>query len=134
MITPESATPYRSEAHRALAERELIITEANLALGQEAVFRAIAQDRKERWAALLADREESADIRTWASNMTKLHGATVRIHRTRLDWITALYVTRYGEAEDFWPTQLGPDDVVKALRWYRGERRPDGVVYEREEL
>lgn len=130
--TPRS--PYRSAAHRALAEREIAIGEATIAQGQDAVFRAIAHDRRTRWAALLAGREESSDIRTWATAMAALHGASVRIHRTRgLDWITALYVVRYGEAEDYWPERLGPDDLIKAQRWYRGERRPLGVVYEREE-
>lgn len=128
----DTPSPYRSPAHRALAERELTITEAHLALGQDAVFRAIAKDRQERWAALLAGREESADVREWAAKMAVLHGS-VRVYRTELDWITALYVTRYGESEDFWPAQLGPDDLIKAQRWYRGERRPDGVVYAREE-
>jgi len=133
MAKKAPASEHRSAAHKALADREALIYEANRDRGVDAVLAAIAQDRRERWAKLLEGREESADIRTWAASMATLYGPMVRVHRSRLDWITALYVTRYGEAEDFWPAQLGPDDLRKAQRWLRGERRPDGVVYEREE-
>jgi len=128
MVKPKS--PYRSDAHRALAERETAIVDAHAAQGLEAQFAAVAEDRAARWAAILKDREESAAIRKWGADMAVVHrNPQVRIHRNTLDWITALYVARYGEAEDFWPPQLGPADVLKAGRWLRGQKKPEGVVY-----
>jgi hypothetical protein len=127
---PESAerSPYRSDAHRTLAEREATILTAHEADGLDAQFAAIAADRAARWAVLLAGREESADLRGWAVQMTIVHGPQVRLHRNTLDWITALYVAKYGEAEDFWPPQLTDDDARRAGRWLRGESF-EGVTY-----
>ncbi len=124
---------HRSDAHRALAERESVIVEAHAAAGFDAQVAAIAEDRAARWATLLAGREESAEIRAWAAQMAILFGRqTVKVWRTHVPWVAALYVVRYGEAEDFWPAQLGSDDLRKAHRWLRGET-PRGVSYVREE-
>jgi len=121
--------PYRSDAHQTLAERELAIVEAHAPMGLDAQFRAIATDRAARWAQLLADREESGEARTWAATMAAQHrGQLVRVHRTTVPWIMALYVVRYGEAEDFWPAQLGADDMVKAHLWLGGPK-PEAITY-----
>jgi hypothetical protein len=126
---------FRSDAHRALAEREQLIAQHHQVRGQDAVFEAIAADRASRWAALLKDREESAEIRSWAANMMLLFGSPdrpqpfVRSYRTVVPWITALYIARYGEAEDHWPAALTHEDWLRAQHWLEGKYKPDGVVY-----
>ena len=118
---------HRSEAHRAIADRESLIYEAHRDLGQNAVLYALRADRRARWAQLLEGREESAGIREWGTNMAALNrGAAVEIWKNPVPWITALYVARYGEAEDYWPEALTPEDLIRANRWLRGDR-PDGV-------
>lgn len=120
---------HRSEAHKALADREALLYEAHKDRGQDAVLDAIRADRRARWAELLEGREESAGVREWAASMTTLYkSGEVQIWKIRLPWITALYVARYGEAEDHWPSALTPDDLVRAGRWFRGDH-PEGVHY-----
>lgn len=120
---------FRSDRHRALAERERVVTESTTPLGQDAVYAAIAQDRAERWAKQLEGREELAEIREWAGQMTIRHrNQYVRAHRTVLPWVTALYVVRYGEAEDYWPEALTADDARRARGWLLGTT-PEGVTY-----
>lgn len=128
MTKPPGKPAVRSAQHQTLIDRERLIVEANAPRGIEQQLAAIAEDRAARWAALRAGLEESADARSWAAKMTVLHGSpNVQIHRNRLDWITALYVVRYGEAEDYWPTSLTADDVRRADRWFLGDR-PEGVL------
>lgn len=120
---------FRSEAHQAIADRERTLVSAHAHRGDEHVFAAIAQDRAERWTDLLKDREETGEIREWAAQMSIVHKQQmVRIHRNTLPWITALYVARYGEAEDFWPAALTAEDAIRARGWLQGNV-PDGVTY-----
>jgi len=116
-------------AHQAqLRDRELLIGEQHLHRGQEAVFEELALDRQGRWAKLVGNRKEDAWVREWANHMTALFGPRVFVHRTKLDWPTALYVTRYGEAEYYWPDQLAETDRLRARRWATGDT-PNGVRY-----
>jgi hypothetical protein len=127
MTKKAPASTHRSEAHAKIAEREALIYEANHLQGQDAVLNALRADRRARWAALLEGREESAGIREWATNMETLHGGgVVEIWKNPVPWITALYVARYGEAEDNWPPALTEGDLVRANKWLRGGV-PEGI-------
>jgi len=86
--------------------------------------------RSRRWRAL---REEfptpASPVLDWAQKMTIKHKrATVRVWNNITDWVTALYIVRYGENEAYWPEQLSDDDVRRAERWLAGEL-PQGVRY-----
>ena len=119
--------------HEALRTREVAFLESHGALGQDAMLNAIADDRKERWAALRQARTELGPIVQWAERMAAKHGLTVQVWRTAgLDWLTALYIVRYGEAESHWPPQLTLDDLTRALQWERGQGWPAYVVVEAE--
>ena len=123
-----------SAAHQALADRERTIYDATIHSGVDAYYEAVGKDRAARWAKLLEGREESGDIREWATQMSQLHSragnpvSVVRVFRNVLPWITALYVVRYGEAEDTWPTSLTSDDGHRARKWLRGDI-PEGVKH-----
>lgn len=125
-------TPIRGPAHQALIDREKTLAAAHAHDGQAAI-EAIQKDRRQRWKALLAGREEPPEILRWAADMEIVHGQkAVKVWRNVLPWITALYVVRYGEAEDFWPARLGESDLAKARRWLSGST-PAGVTYVQEE-
>ena len=120
--------PKPNPEQEALRTRELAIVAEHGAEGLEAQHAAIATDRAARWAALLDGRDELAGVREWAAQMTIAHGAEVQVWRTRLPWLAALYVVRYGEAEHFWPHLLTADDLRRARQWSAGEL-PNGVSY-----
>lgn len=132
MPKPTVSPVVRSAQHQALIDRERVVAEARAAAGIDAQLEAITADRAARWKALLAGREETAEIRQWAADMAVVHGvgtipsALVQIWRNRVPWLTALYIARYGEAEDFWPPHLTTGDLLRARSWLRGDH-PEGV-------
>lgn len=143
MAKRKPASPHRSEAHEILAVREMALYELYKDRGTDAYLQALRADRVARWTALLEGREESGGIRQWAADMAIQHmdiqrgvdrqaEPTVWVHNTRLPWIMALYVVKYGEAEDFWPEGLSDDDLARARRWQTGDM-PEGVRYVRGE-
>lgn len=124
-------TSHNLEFHEALRQREITLAAEHAPAGHEATLHAIASDRRERWGKLLAERTELGPIIEWARRMAAKHGATITVWRTiGLDWITALYIVRYGEAESHWPPQLTLDDLTRARQWERGEGWPAHVVRE----
>jgi hypothetical protein len=126
------ATPgpaFRSAAHRAIAEREAKIA-ADAIERRVDPYPLICADRRARWAKTPAVAKASADFREWAQRMTARYGSTaVRIGHVELGWIEALLVARYGEAEDYWPTALTPEDAERAGQWYVGAWVPEGVKF-----
>jgi len=92
----------------------------------------LAMARRERWGALRASFAEPRDeVKEFAASMTATYGPAVRVWESMpLDWITALYVVRYGENEAYWPAQLTDDDVVRARQWASDpSKTPQGVRY-----
>jgi hypothetical protein len=91
---------------------------------------ALGAARVARWRALCdsfpAPRDE---IQAWAQRMAAQH-KTPKLHVNSrpaegyivfVNWITALYVIRYGENEAYWPAALSDQDVGRALAWERGK-------------
>jgi hypothetical protein len=90
----------------------------------------LGRARMARWAALResfpAPRDE---IQAWADRMdAKYQRAEVHVNSrpaegyiVYVDWVTALYVIRYGENEAYWPAELTDQDVGRALAWERGK-------------
>lgn len=125
-MAKKASGPTRGAEHEALIERERVLVAA--AGGSlEKALAALAVDRAQRWRALLEAREETAAVREWATKMTLLYGVPrVRIWNNVLPWVVALYVAKYGEAEDAWPEALTEEDALRAERWFLGDA-PEGV-------
>lgn len=91
----------------------------------------LAQVRKGRWKKLRETFPEvSPEIAEWESHMKAAHGDTVQIHENVTDYVTALYIARYGENEAYWPPSLSEHDVRRARAWARG-KLPLGVRHQR---
>jgi len=115
-------TPIRSAAHHNLVRRELDLTRTG-------GFLAVVADREARWPRIMATVRVGANLRLWSDQMTKEHqNPRVRIGFQRVDWLTALMVVRYGEAEDYWPKEFDRLDEGRALRWQAGDK-PRRVSY-----
>lgn len=111
--SPEENIPARSKEHLDIILREQELSK----LGPQAVF----EDRAKRWAQKLSRMTIPPQIRTWAGKMEELHGRpNVIVGFQVLNWITALLVVRYGEAEDYWPDIFYEDDVQRAREWLNG--------------
>lgn len=110
------------------AEREKTIAREMRGLPVKAVIGAIAADRIERWRPLVAAMKVPEQLAEWARQMTDLQGPRVMVFAQTLDWLTALLVARYGEAEYNWPAAFSADDVRRAWRWLGGDK-PEGVTY-----
>lgn len=122
---PPTPLPVDAALHEELRERERALFEVH-GTGAAPI---IATDRKARWKAFLADHTELGAVTAWAERMAQRFGPTVQVWATpKLDWITALYIVRYGEAESYWPAQLSLDDLRRALDWERGIRAYPFVV------
>jgi hypothetical protein len=90
----------------------------------------LASARVARWRALLesfpAPRDE---IQAWAQRMAAQHKTPMLHVNSRpaegyiifVNWVTALYVIRYGENEAYWPEELNDLDLGRALAWERGK-------------
>ena len=101
----------------------------------EAVHELIIADRLERWGEFVGALEIPDALQKWAGMMGAIHGPNVLMHRggTRpgypVDWITALLVVRYGEAEYFWPEELGDEDLARARAWLSGKAVPAAITF-----
>lgn len=115
-----------------LRAREQAIGAQVLEMAQPAteydVLKAITADREGRWSQLLPDLGIPEALKAWAFRMADAHGPKVRVWRNTLDWMLALMVVRYGEAESHWPDAFTDDDVRRALLWEAGDT-PNGVTY-----
>jgi hypothetical protein len=111
---------------------------------------AVAQDRAKRYRRYVAGLQVPPEIQEWADAMTAkcarlavaptldndgqdaFDGKTVRIHNNTVDWVTALLIVRYGEAEYHWPEDgtFTTEDVARAKEWLNNPGKlPEGVVY-----
>lgn len=117
----------------ALREREFKVADRARAAGQRSdveIRAAINKDRRTRWAPLVAAMKVPAALKEFAAEMTARHGPKVQVWENALDWITALLVARYGEAEYFWPETFGDEDLRRAQTWMDGSRpKPEGITY-----
>lgn len=82
--------------------------------------------RKGRWLELLGSFKVRKEIKQWAALMAAEYGKRVQVHENVVDWVTALYIVRYGENEGYWPAELSDADVVRAHDWAKG-KLPLGV-------
>lgn len=91
----------------------------------------LASVRKDRWRKLLKSFDEPrTEILSWAEQMAAVHGPEVIVWQNQLDWVTALYVVRYGENEAYWPRQFSDHDVRRAIQWQTQQGAlPKGVRY-----
>jgi len=70
-----------------------------------------------------------AALRQWIARMAAhVGGDIVTVWRTPTDHLSALAVVRYGEDPRRWPGEWTAEDVVRAIRWERGEDVPGAVT------
>ena len=103
----------------------------------EVAYGLIVADRLERWAVEVAITVVPDALNKWAGMMAAIHGPEVLMYHKiragmpgyRVDWITALLIVMYGEAEYFWPAKLGEDDLKRAYAWLNGKKVPGAITY-----
>lgn len=119
----------RSAKHLKLIQREDTIRKQAQLDGRDPHLLIIA-DRLARWATHALIAAAPPVVHEWAVNMVSRYGAPrVRIWHTTVDWITALAIARYGEAEDFWPPTFQDGDLLRAAEWHAGAWVPEGVKF-----
>ena len=85
---------------------------------------------KDRYHLKMAGMTIPPELKEWAGFMTARYGKTVRLHFSDYtDWVLALMIVRWGEAEEKWPTELTKADILRAVSWYKG-KTPEGVKYQ----
>lgn len=110
------------------AEREKALVRNLQGLPFAAQMAAVQADRIERWRPIVAAMVVPEQLKAWVGQMEAAFGPLLLVHGAKLNWVTALLVARYGEAEYHWPTSFNDDDVLRAWRWLGGDT-PDGVTY-----
>jgi len=126
--TPELVS-VRSARHVELIRREAGLRAQAEQDGVDP-YRVITADRAVRWAAHVLIAKAPPLMKQWAGQMTaQFDSDTVRIWHTQLDWITALAIARYGEAEDYWPPAFTDGDLLRAAQWQLGAWVPEGVKF-----
>lgn len=126
--TPELVS-VRSPRHVEIVRREAALRAQAEQDGVDP-YRLITADRATRWTTHPLIARASALLKQWAGQMTaQFDSDTVRIWHTQLDWITALAVARYGEAEDYWPPAFTDGDLLRAAQWQMGAWVPEGVKF-----
>lgn len=91
-------------------------------------YAEIMVERRVQYAKFLRDNKVPEVIRDWAGRMSHRYGRLVKVWHNELDWISALYVVRWGEAVEHWPAQLTEKDIERAFRWEKGET-PAAITY-----
>ena len=88
-----------------------------------------SEKARERYEELTKAMPVPPLLKEWASLMTARHGEKVKVHQSvYTNWLTALLIVRYGEAESFWPKEFSDKDINRAAFWIRGQM-PEGVSY-----
>ncbi len=88
-----------------------------------------SEKAKDRYKELTDKIPVPALLKEWASLMSARHGEKVKVHQSvYTNWLTALLIVRYGEAESFWPKEFSDKDINRAALWLRG-KMPEGVSY-----
>ena len=118
-----------SNAESRERERTLTLRAKEAGASDLDVFALIARDRAARWAPILSAIIVPPELTDWAQAMTDRHGPKVKIWRNTMDWIGALVVARYGEAEYHWPERLDKEDIMRAHRWLYRNDAPEGTEY-----
>ena len=114
--------------HDEIVAREGGLYQAAVAARRDPVF-VIARDRLARYAAHRKTFTVPEAVALWANRMAAVHGPEIRCYNNTVDWITALLICRYGEAEYFWPDDtFTPGDIARAAEWSAG-KIPEGVSY-----
>lgn len=85
---------------------------------------AILADRAARFKEHIEAMTIRPAIEEWAENVSKAYGRKVRVHHTVTDWVTALMIIRYGEAEYHWPLEFSDEDVQRADEIEGGKLAP----------
>ncbi len=89
-----------------------------------------SEEAKERYAAHMKAMHIQPELKEWAQFMTARYGAKVQLHFSHYtDWVLALMIVRWGEAEEHWPEEFTDKDVRRAVSWYKG-KKPEGVKYQ----
>ncbi len=89
-----------------------------------------SEEAKERYEAHMKAMPIPPELTEWAQFMVARYGAKVQLHFAHYtDWVLALMIVRYGEAEGFWPKEFTQKDVKRAVSWYKG-KKPEGVKYQ----
>lgn len=123
------ARHVRGAAHQALIDREDAIHAEARKAGRDP-YTMIVADRLARWAQHPCVTRATPLMREWAAEMaSRFQSPTVRIWAVTVDWLTALAIARYGEAEDFWPSEFTADDRTRAAQWFVGSWVPEGVKW-----
>jgi hypothetical protein len=74
-------------------------------------------------------RDDGFTLSQWVGQMTAKYGAAVKVHHNVLPWDVALFVIRYGENPEHWPTALSDADVARAGHYLeRQSELGSGVV------
>lgn len=113
-------------------EKQRAMIEGDIEDPRAAQF-AIRTDRYERWAKCVAALKVPDELKAWAAAMATACGKDGEpatecvVWANRVDWITALLIVLYGEAEYFWPLELGAVEVQRAEDWMTRRRPPNGV-------
>jgi hypothetical protein len=113
--------------HDEIVAREHAVHEKCLQDRQDPVY-WIAQDRAKRWSEFRAEFPVREEVAAWAESMAAKHGTVLRFYNNTVDWVAALLICRYGEAEYNWPVEFSDADVSRAKEWIKG-KMPDGVLY-----
>ncbi len=88
-----------------------------------------SESAKERYETLSSAIPVPSELQEWVGYMKVKYGEVIKVHQSKYtNWITALLIVRYGEAETFWPNKFSEADIRRAARWYHGEC-PEGVSY-----
>ncbi len=88
-----------------------------------------SEEAKKRYQELTDAIPVPSLLKEWVALMTARHGEKVKVHQSvYTNWLTALLIVRYGEAEGYWPKEFSDKDVNRAAFWLRG-KTPEGVHY-----
>jgi hypothetical protein len=109
------------------AEKARAMVEGDIPDPRAAQF-AIRADRYKRWEEYVDALKVPDELQAWAKAMaTQYESDTCAVWANRVPWITALLIVIYGEAEYFWPLELGKSEIQRAEDWMIGRRPPNGV-------
>lgn len=116
--------PYTKMTQEEIIVRENAICDEGrqAGLSEQQIIKERSKDRKLRWREHIAAMTIRPEIASWAADMEKKFCPKVDIHHnTKCDWVMALMIVRYGEAEYHWPMEFSDDDVARAIKMKFGK-------------
>lgn len=97
----------------------------------ELSYKELAKMRRAAYEEHVASMEIPQGLKDWADRMGEHYGNKIKVwHAEQSSWITALMISRYGEAVEHWPTAFTEDDVRRADEWQKSF--PAGVMPQRD--